>query len=173
MNGKDLSSGMVTIFNIKISTPNSSCSTRWRWNDDDWDLRLQFSTMPKIICRILRIEKWGFYVYYIFPFQIGLQQCQTYSSHLQQWYFILEISKPTVVYHFQGSPITFQFQRPNSWSCHLKKQDIFSIILTTFLWSKGVFTCSILASIVTILVSIVIILTSIEPILEKYVHLQV
>ena len=37
----------------------------------------------------------------------------------------------------------------------------------------GVFTCSILASIVTILVSIVIILTSIEPILEKYGHLQV
>ena len=37
----------------------------------------------------------------------------------------------------------------------------------------GVFTCSILASIVTILVSIVIILTSIQPILEKCVHLQV
>ena len=37
----------------------------------------------------------------------------------------------------------------------------------------GVFTCSILASIVTILISIVLILTSIEPILEKCVHLQV
>ena len=39
--------------------------------------------------------------------------------------------------------------------------------------SKGLFTCSILASIVPILVSIEIILTSIEPILEKCVHLQV
>ena len=39
--------------------------------------------------------------------------------------------------------------------------------------SKGVFTCSILASIVTILVSIVAILASIDPILEKCVHLQV
>ena len=39
--------------------------------------------------------------------------------------------------------------------------------------SMGVFTCSILASIVSILVSIEIILTSIEPILEKCVHLQV
>ena len=38
---------------------------------------------------------------------------------------------------------------------------------------KGVFTCSILASIVTILVSIVVILMSIEPILEKCGHLQV
>ena len=37
--------------------------------------------------------------------------------------------------------------------------------------SKGVFTCSILASIVAILVSIEVILTSIEPILG--VHLQV
>ena len=37
----------------------------------------------------------------------------------------------------------------------------------------GVFTCSILASIVTILVRIVVILKSIEPILEKCVHLQV
>ena len=37
----------------------------------------------------------------------------------------------------------------------------------------GVFTCSILASIVIILISIVVILTSIEPILEKSVHLQV
>ena len=34
-------------------------------------------------------------------------------------------------------------------------------------FSMGVFTCSILASIVTILVSIVVIPTSIEPILEK------
>ena len=33
--------------------------------------------------------------------------------------------------------------------------------------SSGVFTCSILASIVTILESIVVILTSIDPILEK------
>ena len=39
--------------------------------------------------------------------------------------------------------------------------------------TKGVFTCSILASIVTILIIIVIILTSIDPILEKCVHLQV
>ena len=39
--------------------------------------------------------------------------------------------------------------------------------------SKGVFTCSILASIVTILISIVVILPSIEPILEKCGHLQV
>ena len=39
--------------------------------------------------------------------------------------------------------------------------------------SKGVFNCSILASIMTIPVSIVIILTSIEAILEKSVHLQV
>ena len=38
--------------------------------------------------------------------------------------------------------------------------------------SKGLFTCSILASIVSILVSIEIILTSIEPILKKCVHLQ-
>ena len=38
---------------------------------------------------------------------------------------------------------------------------------------KGVFTCSVLASIVTILVSIVVILTSIDPILEKCGHLQV
>ena len=40
-------------------------------------------------------------------------------------------------------------------------------------YTMGVFTCSILASIVAILVSIVVILTSIEPILEKCVHLQV
>ena len=39
--------------------------------------------------------------------------------------------------------------------------------------SRGVFTCSILASIVAILVSIEVILTSIEPILEKCVLLQV
>ena len=38
--------------------------------------------------------------------------------------------------------------------------------------TMGVFTCSILSSIVTILVSIVVILTSIEPILEKFVHLK-
>ena len=38
---------------------------------------------------------------------------------------------------------------------------------------KGVFTCSILTSIVTILVSIVVKITSIKPILEKCVHLQV
>ena len=38
---------------------------------------------------------------------------------------------------------------------------------------KGVFTCTILASIVAILVSIEIILISIEPILEKCVYLQV
>ena len=37
----------------------------------------------------------------------------------------------------------------------------------------GVFTCSILESIVTILVSIVVVLTGIEPILEKCGHLQV
>ena len=36
---------------------------------------------------------------------------------------------------------------------------------------RGLFTCSILASIVTILVSIVVLLTSIDPILEKCVHL--
>ena len=40
-------------------------------------------------------------------------------------------------------------------------------------FSRGVFTCSILASIVTILISIVVILTSIDPILEKCGHLQV
>ena len=39
-------------------------------------------------------------------------------------------------------------------------------------YTWGVFTCLILASIVTILVSIVMILTSIEPILEKCFHLQ-
>ena len=39
--------------------------------------------------------------------------------------------------------------------------------------SKGVFTCSILARIMTIFVSIVARLTSIEPIFEKCVHLQV
>ena len=38
---------------------------------------------------------------------------------------------------------------------------------------KGVFTCSILASIVTLLLSIVVILTSIDPILEKCGHLLV
>ena len=38
--------------------------------------------------------------------------------------------------------------------------------------SKGLFTCSILASIVAILVSIEMIPTSIEPILEKYFFLQ-
>ena len=37
---------------------------------------------------------------------------------------------------------------------------------------KGVFTCSILASIVTILIRIVIILLSIEPILEKCVEIS-
>ena len=43
-------------------------------------------------------------------------------------------------------------------------------------WSMGVFTCSILASIVTIFVSIVVMLTSIEPIfvsittIPKYCH---
>ena len=39
--------------------------------------------------------------------------------------------------------------------------------------SSGVFTCSILASIVTILESIVVILTSIDPILEKCGYMQV
>ena len=39
--------------------------------------------------------------------------------------------------------------------------------------TKGVFTCSILASIMAILVSIEIILKSIEPIVEKCVHLLV
>ena len=38
--------------------------------------------------------------------------------------------------------------------------------------SKGVFTCSILASIVTILLSILATLMSIEPILEKCGHMQ-
>ena len=37
--------------------------------------------------------------------------------------------------------------------------------------AKGVFTCSILAGIVTILVSIMVTLTSIEPMLEKCGHL--
>ena len=43
----------------------------------------------------------------------------------------------------------------------------FEDILTNIWMTKGVFTCSILASIVTILISIVVILTSIDPILEK------
>ena len=46
-------------------------------------------------------------------------------------------------------------------------------LITTQNWTNGVFTCSIIASIVTILVSIAVILSSIEPILEKCVHQQV
>ena len=55
-----------------------------------------------------------------------------------------------------------------------QKQGISQKSLYAFtLKSKGVFTCSILARIMTIFVSIVARLTSIEPILEKCVHLQV
>ena len=48
-----------------------------------------------------------------------------------------------------------------------------SEVIFVFVETRGLFTCSILASIVAILVSIEIIPTSIVPILEKCVHLQV
>ena len=53
----------------------------------------------------------------------------------------------------------------------LSKMKIGMQLLVTYTW--GLFTCSILASIVAILVSIEIIPTSIVPMLEKCVHLQV
>ena len=65
------------------------------------------------------------------------------------------------------------------FSSYLKLQKDFIYLIPIFQigntsgYTKGLFTCSILASIVSILVSIVVILTSIEPILEKCGHLQV
>ena len=61
------------------------------------------------------------------------------------------------------------------WRVNIKDNSVFQVVnlfSTCKIHTKGVFTCSILASIETILVSSVVILTSIDPILEKCVHLQ-
>ena len=72
----------------------------------------------------------------------------------------------------QSPDTTFQLLRQIKMrACSLLTRVIFQALEGNK--TRGVFTCSILASIVTILVSIAVILTSFDPILEKCGHLQV
>ena len=52
---------------------------------------VQFSTMPKIICRILRIEKWGFHVYYS-HFRLGYNDAKltrfVFNNGILFWKFL-------------------------------------------------------------------------------------
>ena len=57
--------------------------------------------------------------------------------------------------------------------CYLVNIEHIALKVKTAKGSKGVFTCPILTSIVTIFVSIVVLLATIEPILEKRGYLQV
>ena len=56
-----------------------------------WDSRLQFSTVPKIISRILRNKKWGFHVHYS-HFRLGYNNAKltrlVFNNGILFWKFL-------------------------------------------------------------------------------------